>query len=144
MQHSRRLWISALMILPLASCGFQLRGSRPDAKLEFNSVHLEATTGTAIERDLRQSPHHLTDRISTKIVVDQTFFGFFCQRLRFRETHEGLKRELSRLQQHAIILAKDIEAQAIQQAVFTHLTLSIDRQDFLFLVFLQDAQRHVS
>ena len=53
MQNSRRLWISALMILPLASCGFQLRGARPDAKLEFNSVHLEVTTGTAIERDLR-------------------------------------------------------------------------------------------
>ena len=53
MQSSRRLWISALMTLPLAACGFQLRGSRPDAKLEFSSVHLEATSGSPIERDLR-------------------------------------------------------------------------------------------
>ncbi len=55
MQSSRRLWISALMTLPLAACGFQLRGSRPDAKLDFNSVHLEATHGSPIERDLRSS-----------------------------------------------------------------------------------------
>ena len=55
MQSSRRLWISALMTLPLAACGFQLRGSRPDAKLDFNSVHLEAIHGSPIERDLRSS-----------------------------------------------------------------------------------------
>ena len=53
MQSTRRLWISALMTLPLAARGFQLRGSRPDAKLEFGSVHLEASSGSPIERDLR-------------------------------------------------------------------------------------------
>jgi LPS-assembly lipoprotein len=50
---SRRLWISLLMTLPLVACGFQLRGSRPDAKLDFNSIHLEAVAGSALERDLR-------------------------------------------------------------------------------------------
>lgn len=55
MQSSRRLWISMMMTLPLAACGFQLRGSRPDAKLEFDSVHLEAVNGSPIERDLRNA-----------------------------------------------------------------------------------------
>ena len=53
MQSSRRLWISMLMTLPLAACGFQLRGARPDAKLDFSSVHLEAVSGSPLERDLR-------------------------------------------------------------------------------------------
>ena len=56
MQNSRRrLWISLMMTLPLAACGFQLRGARPDAKLEFSSVHLEATSGSALERELRNA-----------------------------------------------------------------------------------------
>ena len=54
MQNSRRrLWISLMMTLPLAACGFQLRGSRPDAKLEFSSVHLEAVSGSPLDRELR-------------------------------------------------------------------------------------------
>ena len=55
MQNSRRLWISLMMTLPLAACGFQLRGSRPDAKLEFSSVHLEAGSGSPLERELRNA-----------------------------------------------------------------------------------------
>lgn len=52
-QNKRRLCISLMMTLPLAACGFQLRGSRPDARLEFSSVYLEAGNGTPLERDLR-------------------------------------------------------------------------------------------
>ena len=53
MQTKRRLWISLLMTLPLAACGFQLRGSRSDARLPFSSVHLETRKNTPLERELR-------------------------------------------------------------------------------------------
>jgi len=39
--------------LPLAGCGFHLRGSTPDSRLQFESVHLVASKGTPLERELR-------------------------------------------------------------------------------------------
>ncbi len=39
--------------LPLAGCGFHLRGSTPDSRLQFDSVHLAANKGTPLERELR-------------------------------------------------------------------------------------------
>lgn len=39
--------------LPLAGCGFHLRGSTPDSRLQFESVYLAASKGTPLERELR-------------------------------------------------------------------------------------------
>ncbi len=39
--------------LTLASCGFHLRGSTPDSRLQFESVYLAASKGTPLERELR-------------------------------------------------------------------------------------------
>ncbi len=39
--------------LPLAGCGFHLRGSTPDSRLQFDTVHLAANKGTPLERELR-------------------------------------------------------------------------------------------
>ncbi len=56
MSKQRRTMLAALSIaitLPLAGCGFHLRGSTPDSRLQFESVHLAANKGTPLERELR-------------------------------------------------------------------------------------------
>ena len=75
MQTNRRLWISLMMTLPLAACGFQLRGSRSSANLPFSSVHLEIAKNSPIERELRNAilsqgnTAIATDRKSAEITV---------------------------------------------------------------------------
>ena len=39
--------------LPLAGCGFHLRGSTPDSRLQFESVYVSGAQGTPLDRDLR-------------------------------------------------------------------------------------------
>ena len=39
--------------LPLAGCGFHLRGSTPDSRLRFESVYVSGAQGTPLDRDLR-------------------------------------------------------------------------------------------
>jgi LPS-assembly lipoprotein len=74
-QTNRRLWISLMMTLPLAACGFQLRGSRSSANLPFSSVHLEIAKNSPIERELRNAilsqgnTAIATDRKSAEITV---------------------------------------------------------------------------
>ncbi len=57
MNKQRRSLLAATAALALAStlagCGFHLRGSLPDSKLQFETVHLVASKGTPLERELR-------------------------------------------------------------------------------------------
>ncbi len=57
MIKQRRSLLAATAALAIAStlagCGFHLRGSTPDSQLQFDSVHLAATKGTPLERELR-------------------------------------------------------------------------------------------
>lgn len=39
--------------LPLAGCGFHMRGSTSDSRLQFDSVYVSGANGTPLERDLR-------------------------------------------------------------------------------------------
>ncbi len=55
MNPARRRLVAALLVLPLASCGYHLRGSTPDSQLAFESIYLDAPSGTPLERDLRTS-----------------------------------------------------------------------------------------
>ncbi len=55
MNRSRRSLVAALLSVSLAGCGFALRGSTPDSQLAFESVYLDAPSGTPLERDLRTS-----------------------------------------------------------------------------------------
>lgn len=68
MQTNRRLWISFMMTLPLAACGFQLRGSRADAKLPFSSVNLEIGKNSPLERELRTA---IISQGTTAIATDR-------------------------------------------------------------------------
>ena len=68
MQTNRRLWISLMMTLPLAACGFQLRGSRSSANLPFSSVHLEIAKNSPIERELRNA---ILSQGNTAIATDR-------------------------------------------------------------------------
>ena len=68
MQTNRRLWISLMMTLPLAACGFQLRGSRSGANLPFSSVHLEIAKNSPIERELRNA---ILSQGNTAIATDR-------------------------------------------------------------------------
>lgn len=45
--------LSVLLLASLAGCGFHLRGSTPDSRLAFESVYVEAPSGTPLERELR-------------------------------------------------------------------------------------------
>jgi LPS-assembly lipoprotein len=67
-QTNRRLWISLIMTLPLAACGFQLRGSRASANLPFSSVHLEIAKNSPIERELRNA---ILSQGNTAIATDR-------------------------------------------------------------------------
>jgi LPS-assembly lipoprotein len=67
-QTNRRLWISLMMTLPLAACGFQLRGSRASANLPFSSVHLEIAKNSPIERELRNA---ILSQGNTAIATDR-------------------------------------------------------------------------
>ena len=53
MNPARRRIAAALLALPLAGCGYHLRGSLPDTQLPFESVYLDAPSGTLLERNLR-------------------------------------------------------------------------------------------
>lgn len=55
MNSSRRTALSFLMLTSLSACGFQLRGSRLDSRMPFNSVHLQVAARTPLERDLRSA-----------------------------------------------------------------------------------------
>ena len=55
MHTSRRLALSFLLLASLSACGFQLRGSRPDSHMPFNTVHLVVAARTPLERDLRSA-----------------------------------------------------------------------------------------
>ncbi len=50
--HRRRL-LTLLPLPLLAACGFHLRGTTPQSQLAFESVYLEASKGTPLERELR-------------------------------------------------------------------------------------------
>lgn len=45
--------LAATFALPLAGCGFQMRGSTPNSRLQFASVYLSGAKGTPLDRDLR-------------------------------------------------------------------------------------------
>ncbi len=45
--------VTLALVLPPSGCGFHLRGSTPDSRLQFDSVHLAASKGTPLERELR-------------------------------------------------------------------------------------------
>ena len=68
MQTNRRLWISFMMTLPLTACGFQLRGSRADAKLPFSSINLEIGKNSPLERELRTA---IISQGTTAIATDR-------------------------------------------------------------------------
>ncbi len=55
MNRARRRLVVALLAVPLASCGYYLRGSTPDSQLGFESVYVDAPSGTPLERELRTS-----------------------------------------------------------------------------------------
>lgn len=67
MNRARRRLAAALLALPLASCGYYLRGSTPDSQLAFDSVYLDAPSGTPLERDLRTS---IRSQRTAKLVND--------------------------------------------------------------------------
>lgn len=74
MNRSHRRLLAALLLplataltLPLAGCGFALRGSTPDSQLAFDSVYLDVPTGTPLERDLRTS---IRSQRTAKLVED--------------------------------------------------------------------------
>ena len=46
---------SLLMAAAVAGCGYQLRGSTPQSRVAFDSVYLETTSGTPLERELRNA-----------------------------------------------------------------------------------------
>lgn len=71
MTPDRRLFVlavTALVMSCLAGCGFHLRGTTPDSKLSFDSVYLEATRGTPLERELRGA---ILSQGSTTLAPDQ-------------------------------------------------------------------------
>jgi LPS-assembly lipoprotein len=71
MSPNRRLLVSAvaaLAILSLSSCGFHLRGTTAGSKLAFDSVYLEATRGTPLERELRTA---ILSSGNTSLATDQ-------------------------------------------------------------------------
>lgn len=45
--------VTMVAVLPLSGCGFHMRGSTPDSRLQFESVYLAANKGTPLERELR-------------------------------------------------------------------------------------------
>lgn len=53
MNRARRRLAAALLALPLAGCGYYLRGSLPNTQLPFESVYLDAPSDTPLERELR-------------------------------------------------------------------------------------------
>ena len=67
MNRARRRLAAALLALPLASCGYYLRGSTPDSQLALDSVYLDAPSGTPLERDLRTS---IRSQRTAKLVND--------------------------------------------------------------------------
>ena len=71
MSPNRRLLVSAvaaLAIMSLSSCGFYLRGTTASSKLAFESVYLEATRGTPLERELRTA---ILSSGNTALATDQ-------------------------------------------------------------------------
>lgn len=54
MDRARRL-ASLLLLASLAGCGFHLRGTTPDSRLSFESVYVDAATGTPLGRELRSA-----------------------------------------------------------------------------------------
>ncbi len=74
MTPTRRLFlfvacnVSALLLTSMSGCGFNLRGSTPASQIAFDSVYLEATKGTPLERELRRS---ILSQINTILATDQ-------------------------------------------------------------------------
>ena len=73
MNSARRHLASLLIVASLSGCGFQLRGSTPESRLAFASVHLDAPKGTPLERELRdairQSGTQLADAKSAEVTL---------------------------------------------------------------------------
>jgi LPS-assembly lipoprotein len=55
LNSARRHLIALLLIAPLAACGFHMRGSTPESQMSFESIYLDAPSGTPIERELRSA-----------------------------------------------------------------------------------------
>jgi LPS-assembly lipoprotein len=74
MTQNRRLFlfaactVSALLLTSMSGCGFHLRGSTPASQISFDSVYLEATKGTPLERELRRS---ILSQSNTTLASDQ-------------------------------------------------------------------------
>ncbi len=67
MNRARRRLVAALLAVPLASCGYYLRGSTPDSQLSFESIYLDAPYGTPLERELRTA---IRSQRTTKLLDD--------------------------------------------------------------------------
>jgi len=74
MTENRRLFlfaactVSALLLTSMSGCGFHLRGSTPASQISIDSVYLEATKGTPLERELRRS---ILSQSNTTLATDQ-------------------------------------------------------------------------
>ncbi len=67
MNRARRSLVSVLLAIPLASCGYYLRGSTPDSQLSFESVYVDTPSGTPLERELRTA---IRSQRTTKLLDD--------------------------------------------------------------------------
>ena len=65
MNRARRRLAAALLALPLAGCGYHLRGSLPDTQLPFESIYLDAPSGTPLEREMRTA---IRSQRTTKLI----------------------------------------------------------------------------
>lgn len=54
MNCARRL-VCLLLLSSIAGCGFHLRGTMPDSRLTFESVYVDAASGTPLGRELRSA-----------------------------------------------------------------------------------------
>lgn len=59
--------LAASLTLVLAGCGYHLRGSTPDSQLPFESVYVDAPSGTPLERELRTA---IRSQHSTQLLDD--------------------------------------------------------------------------
>ncbi len=71
MNRPRRHLVAALLAVllttSLAGCGYYLRGSTPDSQLPFESVYVDAPSGTPLERELRTA---IRSQRSTQLIDD--------------------------------------------------------------------------
>jgi LPS-assembly lipoprotein len=67
LNRPRRHLVAVLLAVSLAGCGYHLRGSTPDSQLSFESVYVDAPSGTPLERELRTA---IRSQRSTKLIDD--------------------------------------------------------------------------